>query len=148
MRRNVIALIEEQPINIGETPDTSKLTYSNNESCTNKRKHAIDAEKINVANVANHRAEAFYEEHGVKHAAAAFELTDNAYSSKRIYGTPHTNMPLMTCRYCLRCAMGYCVKRGGKQPTWKEPLLLESSDGRQVRLVFNCAKCQMEVYAL
>ena len=148
MRRNVIALIEEQPINIGETPDASKLTYSNNESCTNKRKHAIDAEKINVANVANHRTEAFYEEHGVKHAAAAFELTDNAYSSKRIYGTPHTNMPLMTCRYCLRYAMGYCVKRGGKQPTWKEPLLLESSDGRQVRLVFNCAKCQMEIYAL
>jgi 23S rRNA 5-hydroxycytidine C2501 synthase len=42
--------------------------------------------------------------------------------------------------------MGYCVKRGGKQPTWKEPLFIQSSDGRQMRLAFNCAKCQMEVY--
>jgi homoserine O-succinyltransferase len=63
------------------------------------------------------------------------------------FNMPRANTPLMTCRYCLRYAMGFCVKRGGKQPTWKEPLFLESTDGRQVRLTFNCAKCQMEIYA-
>ena len=163
MRREVLDMIEEQPIEMEDVSEKLKKTYGrcngNNDndktgdngktgdnSKTGKTQY-IDAEKINAANVANHRAEAFYEEHGVKHAAAAFELTDGARPNAKIYGTPHVNTPLMTCRYCLRYAMGFCVKRGGKQPTWKEPLLLESSDGRQVKLVFNCAKCQMEVYA-
>lgn len=146
MRREVIAQIEEQPIDMGRNENVQKKAYANKENNTGNKRF-IEAEKIDVANVANHRAEAFYEEHGVKHAAAAFELTDGARSGAKTYGTPHANTPLMTCRYCLRYAMGFCVKRGGKQPTWKEPLFLESTDGRQVRLTFNCAKCQMEVYA-
>ncbi len=146
MRREVIAQIEEQPIDMGGNAEVQKKAYASKENNTGN-KRVIEAEKIDAANVANHRAEAFYEEHGVKHAAAAFELTDGARSGAKTYGTPHANTPLMTCRYCLRYAMGFCVKRGGKQPTWKGPLFLESTDGRQVRLTFNCAKCQMEVYA-
>lgn len=146
MRREVIAQIEEQPIDMGGNENVQKKAYANKENNTGNKRF-IEAEKIDAANVANHRAEAFYEEHGVKHAAAAFELTDGARTGAKTYGTPHANTPLMTCRYCLRYAMGFCVKRGGKQPTWKEPLFLESTDGRQVRLTFNCAKCQMEVYA-
>lgn len=146
MRREVIAQIEEQPIDMGGNAEVQKKAYASKENNTGNKRF-IEAEKIDAANVANHRAEAFYEEHGVKHAAAAFELTDGARSGAKTYGTPHANTPLMTCRYCLRYAMGFCVKRGGKQPTWKEPLFLESTDGRQVRLTFNCAKCQMEVYA-
>lgn len=140
MRREVLAMIEEQPICMDQTTDKLKKTYTNNTT-------PLEAEKINASNVANHRAEAFYEEHFVKHATAAFELTDSARPATKIYGTPNAHTPLMTCRYCLRYAMGFCVKRVGKQPTWKEPLMLESSDGRQVRLVFNCAKCQMEIYS-
>ena len=87
-------------------------------------------------------AETFYEENGVAHATTAYETTNNSHT----YGTRQAAQPLMTCRYCLRYAMGYCVKRGGKQPTWKEPLFIQSSDGRQMRLAFNCTKCQMEVY--
>lgn len=151
MRREVLDMIEEQSIEMEDVSEKLKKTYGrcngNNDNGKTGKTQYIDAEKINAANVANHRAEAFYEEHGVKHAAAAYELTDGARPNAKIYGTPHANTPLMTCRYCLRYAMGFCVKRGGKQPTWKEPLLLESSDGRQVKLVFNCAKCQMEVYA-
>lgn len=146
MRREVIAQIEEQPIDMGRNENVQKKAYANKENNTGNKRF-IEAEKIDVANVANHRAEAFYEEHGVKHAVAAFELTDGARSGAKTYDTPHANTPLMTCRYCLRYAMGFCVKRGGKQPTWKEPLFLESTNGRQVRLTFNCAKCQMEVYA-
>ena len=154
----ILAPTEEQPIVTEDVSEKLEMIYGH---CHGKNDNGktvdngkagktqyIDAEKINAANVANHRAEAFYEEHGVKHAAAAFELTDGARPNAKIYGTPHANTPLMTCRYCLRYAMGFCVKRGGKQPTWKEPLVLESSDGRQVKLVFNCARCQMEVYSL
>ena len=138
MRRNVMENIEEQDI----TNEATRTCVSHHNTTT-----PIEADRINAANVANHRAEAFYEDNGVAHASTAFELTDGAQRMARTYGTPHAVTPLMTCRYCLRYAMGFCVKRGGKQPTWKEPLFLVPSDGREVRLVFNCAKCQMEVYA-
>ena len=55
--------------------------------------------------------------------------------------------PVMQCRHCLRYALGYCVKHGGKHPAWKEPLSLRLADGRQFRLEFDCKNCQMNVYA-
>ena len=55
--------------------------------------------------------------------------------------------PVMQCRHCLRYALGYCVKHGGKHPAWKEPLSLRLADGRQFRLEFDCRNCQMNVYA-
>ena len=55
--------------------------------------------------------------------------------------------PLMQCRHCLRYAMGYCIKHGGKRPQWHEPLSLRLGDGRTFRLEFDCKKCQMNVYA-
>ena len=57
------------------------------------------------------------------------------------------NRPLMQCRHCLRFSLGYCVKHGGKKPTWREPLFLRLGDGRRFRLEFNCQQCQMNVYA-
>ena len=55
--------------------------------------------------------------------------------------------PLMQCRHCLRYSLGYCVKHGGKRPEWREPLYLRLGDGRRFRLEFDCAHCQMNVYA-
>ena len=55
--------------------------------------------------------------------------------------------PLMQCRYCLRHELGYCVRRGGQRPTWREPLYLRLGDGRRFRLEFECTKCQMNVLA-
>ncbi len=55
--------------------------------------------------------------------------------------------PVMQCRYCLRYALGYCVKHGGRRPDWREPLELRLGDGRQFRLEFDCKRCQMNVYA-
>ena len=54
---------------------------------------------------------------------------------------------IMQCRHCLRYALGYCVRRGGKRPQWREPLHLVLPDGRQFRLEFDCQDCQMNVYA-
>ncbi len=56
-------------------------------------------------------------------------------------------LPLMQCRHCLRYSLGYCVKRGGRRPEWKEPLSLRLGDGRRFRLEFNCKDCQMNLYA-
>ena len=55
--------------------------------------------------------------------------------------------PIMQCRHCLRYSLGYCVKRGGKRPTWREPLSLVLGDGRRFRLEFDCQHCQMNVHA-
>lgn len=55
--------------------------------------------------------------------------------------------PIMQCRHCIRYALGYCVKHGGRRPEWREPLFLVLGDGRRFRLEFDCKNCQMNVYA-
>ena len=87
-------------------------------------------------NIANRSAEHFYKTHGMKHIESAFELEQ-----------PKGEALIMQCRHCIRYSLGYCVKRGGKKPQWKEPLFLELGDGRRFRLEFNCAECQMNVYS-
>ena len=81
-------------------------------------------------NIANHVACDFY---------GAKELV--AYELKGGEG------PIMQCRHCIRYALGYCVKHGGKRPVWREPLSLVLGDGRRFRLEFDCKNCQMNVYA-
>lgn len=54
--------------------------------------------------------------------------------------------PVMQCRHCIRYSLGYCVKRGGKRPEWREPLYLVLGDGRRFRLEFDCKNCQMNVW--
>lgn len=79
-------------------------------------------------NISNHLSQQFY---------GASELS--AYELKGGEG------PIMQCRHCIRYALGYCVKNGGKQPTWSEPLSLVLGDGRRFRLEFDCKQCQMNV---
>ena len=81
-------------------------------------------------NISNHQSAAFY---------GTNELS--AYELKGGDG------PIMQCRHCLRYSLGYCVKRGGKRPIWREPLSLVLGDGRRFRLEFDCQHCQMNVYA-
>ncbi len=90
-------------------------------------------------NISNKRAGAFYEHHGMVHPAPAFEL---GFSSQG-----HIEPLIMQCRHCIRYSLGFCVKRGGKKPNWKEPLHLELPDGRSFRLEFACKECQMNIYA-
>ena len=79
-------------------------------------------------NISNHQSAAFY---------GTSELS--AYELKGGDG------PIMQCRHCLRYSLGYCVMRGGKRPTWREPLSLVLGDGRRFRLEFDCQHCQMNV---
>ena len=57
--------------------------------------------------------------------------------------------PLMQCRHCLRYALGFCAKHGGRKDSVPpaEPLRLRLGDGRLFRLEFDCKNCQMNVYA-
>ncbi|MBR1800508.1 MAG: DUF3656 domain-containing protein [Bacteroidaceae bacterium] len=51
---------------------------------------------------------------------------------------------LMTCRYCLRHALGYCTRDGRRLPV-REPLSLRLADGRTFPLHFDCRRCEMQV---
>ena len=86
-------------------------------------------------NIANREARTFYKVQGLKQIEPAFELQ------------PPRHGLLMQCRHCLRYALGYCVKHGGRTPQWSEPLYLRLGDGRRFRLEFDCRHCQMNVYA-
>ena len=93
-------------------------------------------------NIANKSAHEFYKQHGLNHTENAFEL-----SKTSIQGTKTDDCLIMQCRHCIRYTLGYCVKRGGRKPTWKEPLYLELGDGRRFRLEFACNVCQMNIYS-
>ena len=83
------------------------------------------------ANVANHLAQAFYAEHGVGEIAPAFELKE-----------PQGEVPVMTCRHCIRHALGICLKKGKNSP---RSLALRLPDGRTFPLQFDCRNCEMKV---
>lgn len=88
-------------------------------------------------NIANQEALCFYERQGAEATAMAFEIDGK-----------HVQRPLiMQCRYCLRHELGYCLRHGGKRPTWTEPLHLVALDGRRFTLEFDCQACQMNIYA-
>ena len=77
-------------------------------------------------------------------------LSCNFYGYKELtaYELKGGEGPVMQCRHCIRYALGYCVKHGGKRPVWHEPLSLVLGDGRRFRLEFDCRKCQMNVYPI
>ncbi len=84
-------------------------------------------------NVANNEARAFYEGHGMSDLEPALETAE-----------PRRSV-VMQCRYCIRHELGFCVRRGGKKPEWREPLTLQLGDGRGFRLDFRCGECQMNL---
>jgi putative protease len=59
---------------------------------------------------------------------------------------PEKETPLMTCRYCLRQALGLCTKTPASSPT-ASPWFLRLSDGRRFPLRFDCKNCLMYVLA-
>ncbi len=94
-------------------------------------------------NIANTLSKSFYQREGLSNAADAYEVSQGAdEGAKR-----NDSVLVMQCRHCIRYSLGHCVRRGGKQPTWKEPLYLRLGDGRRFRLEFKCDECQMNIYA-
>ncbi len=53
-----------------------------------------------------------------------------------------TEMPLMTCRYCLLHEMGHCRKTA---PLRNEPRYLRLRNGTILRLHFDCHRCEMQI---
>lgn len=155
LRRNLIEDIEKNTvISTGE----KAVIPTGEKAASNNLNHAEDGlretmQKVQVwqkeygkygylYNIANKSAHEFYKQHGMSHTKNAFELGNTS-----IQGNKTDESLIMQCRHCIRYSLGYCVKRGGKKPTWKEPLYLELGDGRRFRLEFACNVCQMNVYS-
>ncbi len=88
-----------------------------------------------TANIANNVARSFYEEMGVGEMEPAYELQEVPRAA------------LMTCKYCLRYALGHCPKVRPDVRPLNEPLSLRTADGKCFPLTFDCKNCRMSVHA-
>jgi putative protease len=91
-----------------------------------------------LANVYNHKARAFYEKHGVKLIAAAYESHDEA-----------GEVSLMITKHCLRFSYYLCPKQakgvtGVQGHVRAEPMTLINGNER-LTLRFDCKACEMHV---
>ena len=87
-------------------------------------------------NIANKLAASHYETLGFGSLRPAFELQQ-----------PRRAI-LMTCRHCIRRALGHCLREQGKsggEAEWRAPLYLRTTDGERFPLTFDCARCEMLV---
>jgi putative protease len=87
-----------------------------------------------AGNVMNRQAAAFYRAHGVERIVPAYELQ------------PAADAVLMTCKHCLRYALGGCPVHHQKKLPYREPYYLVSADGKRFRLHFDCKNCQMKLF--
>lgn len=147
LRREVVQAIELEHSNEVETPSAHA---SGSPTAPSVRKPSGTLEwqpeyhKFTyLYNIANTLSKSFYQREGLSNVADAYEVSQGAdEGAKR-----RDSVLVMQCRHCLRYSLGHCVRRGGKQPTWKEPLYLRLGDGRRFRLEFKCDECQMNIYA-
>lgn len=142
LRRNLMEDIEKNA-DISSEAKTVSCHLSNAEGDNKVKVWQREYGKYGyLYNIANKSAHEFYKQHGLNHTENAFEI-----SKTSIQGTKTDDCLIMQCRHCIRYSLGYCVKRGGRKPTWKEPLYLELGDGRRFRLEFACNVCQMNIYS-
>lgn len=90
-----------------------------------------------LANVYNHKAREFYQQHGV-------QLIESAYEAHQV----KDDAPLMITKHCLRFAFNLCPKQAkGIQgvKTKVTPMQLVHNN-EQLTLKFNCKACEMEVW--
>ncbi len=87
-----------------------------------------------LGNVLNEKAAAFYRRHGVDQIELAAES-----------GMDLRGRKVMTTRYCLCYELDACLKEKNAK-TLQEPLSLVDENGRKLRLKFDCAACEMQVF--
>ena len=134
LRRRAVDAMMNPPVNLTDQPRTLPTPYPKQQTLAwtpQYKRHSY------LYNASNHLSKAFYENEGLVDIGDAFEVKK----------PQPKDALLMQCRHCIRFSLGHCVKHGGTKPTWKEPLYLQLGDNRRFRLHFNCAECQMDLYA-
>lgn len=91
--------------------------------------HIVPPAQRNQLNCANRLSRALYTGMGID-PAPAYELS------------PDKNTELMRCKFCLRYEHGKCPRTNPKEKA--EPLYL-INNGKRLKAVFDCAKCEMVI---
>ncbi|MCH5240835.1 MAG: U32 family peptidase [Muribaculaceae bacterium] len=131
-RISELNLIKRKMINLLQTANLSTYPY---EYRRDEKKVVFPNEHVDYReNIANHLAEEFYREHGVKTIEKAAEISQNLNKGDVV----------MTTRYCLLRELGICKKEKKKSEQVRFPLYLKY-DGGKFRLDFDCKNCEMKV---
>ena len=113
-----------------------KVNYHRELAVWKPTTHAFPQQTLSyLGNVMNACAASFYQDHGVKEVAPAYEKQ------------PVEDAVLMFCKHCLRYSMGWCPIHQRERSPYKEPYYLVGTDGKRFRLSFDCKNCQMKVSA-
>lgn len=128
LRRETIALLERTH----KTAYQRDLRRSEDKSAKFPYQNLISAD-----NVANHIAEQFYHEHGVKSIEPAIECQQDDIEKGTV---------LMTTRYCLRRELGACLKEKGSKKL-PSPLFLRNGK-TLLRVNCDCSRCEMTIAVL
>lgn len=113
-----------------------RINYRQELAVWKQTAHAYPQQALTyLGNVMNDRAYSFYQEHGVRQIAPAYEKE------------PVEGAVLMFCKHCLRYSMGWCPIHQRVRSPYREPYYLVARDGRRFRLEFDCRNCQMKVKA-
>ena len=122
---------------IDELLRVRKINYPQEVAVWQQTSHPFPMSELTyLGNVMNAFAMKFYQQHGVKEIAPAFER-------QSVDGAT-----IMFTRHCIRYAMGGCPKHQQRNDALKEPLFLRSMDGKRFKLTFDCQHCQMKVSLL
>lgn len=122
LRRDLAAALEETP---AARTETKARTY--------RRPAAPSPARDYRANVSNSMARDFC-------AGAEGCSTEDAYEL-----THRPGAELMRTAYCVRRELGMCPKYSPKAPKGPAGPLVLHNNGRKLRLVFDCARCEMVV---
>ncbi|MDE6826987.1 MAG: U32 family peptidase [Paramuribaculum sp.] len=90
---------------------------------------------VPAVNVANHLSRELYDQRGATVTVTAIECQPGNRKGTHVMNT----------RYCLRRELGMCLRTAaGKE--WQAPLYLKDGSGKKMRVDFDCAKCEMNLY--
>ena len=113
-----------------------RINYAQERCKMPETHHSFPVQELTyLGNVMNQEAFSFYQNHGVRKIAPAFEKA------------PVEEAVVMFCKHCIRYAMGWCPTHHKVRSPYKEPYYLVSGDGKRFRLQFDCKNCQMKVVA-
>ena len=159
-QRSVLSSVQPLPVrqvNVGERltkTDSEEKSSTDADSGDNIRREAgsagWDSAMSPIAgnfNIANRLSRGFYEQAGITDPAPAFELQSSS------------DIPLMTCRHCIRYALGWCYKRqrgnadkhshyfsDSQYHPETQNLFLTLRNGTRLPLRFDCRRCLMTVH--
>lgn len=131
LRRDAVSALIDRCVSEAK-PDRSILTpkmKTLNRAILPKRKKFVADYS---ANISNKLAKAHYQAMGYAEPSPAYELQED-------------NSALLMCtKHCIKHELGYCTRENKGTMPYAEPLYLIQGDNK-IRLVFDCAACEMHL---